>query len=85
MEQVVESDGKYGEKIINRSGFEPGDMRFTENNKGEYKLHDEGEMSIKDKIPFSVAYSNRVGMYESRSPLYDIAELNLKHYQIQVI
>ena len=40
-------------------------------------------MSIKDKIPFSVAYSNRVGMYESRSPLYDIAELNLKHYQIQ--
>ena len=22
-------------------------------------------------------------MYESRSPLYDIAELNLKHYQIQ--
>ena len=40
-------------------------------------------MSIKDKIPFAVAYSNRVGYYESRSPLYDIAELNLKHYQIQ--
>ena len=40
-------------------------------------------MSLKDKIPFAVAYSNRVGYYESRSPLYDIAELNLKHYQIQ--
>ena len=51
--------------------------------KGEYKLHEEGEMSLKDKIPFAVAYSNRVGMYESRSPLYDIAELNLKDYEIQ--
>ena len=40
-------------------------------------------MSIKDKIPFSVAYSNEVGMYESRSPLYDIAELNPEALQIQ--
>jgi len=40
-------------------------------------------MSLNDKIPFSIAYSNRVGYFESRSPLYDIAELNLKHYQIQ--
>ena len=46
-------------------------------------MFEEGEMSLKDKIPFAVAYSNRVGFYESRSPLYDIAELNLKHYQIQ--
>ena len=51
--------------------------------RNEYKLFDEGEMSLKDKIPFAIAYSNRVGYYESRSPLYDIAELNLKHYQIQ--
>ena len=36
-----------------------------------------------EEIPFSIAYANRVGPYESRSPLYDIAELNLKHYQIQ--
>jgi hypothetical protein len=85
MEQVVESDGKYGEKIVKQIRvLEPGRYEIhRKNNKGEYKLHDEGEMSIKDKIPFSVAYSNRVGMYESRSPLYDIAELNLKHYQIQ--
>ena len=85
MEQVVETDGKYGEKIVKQIRvLEPGRYEIhRKNNKGEYKLHDEGEMSIKDKIPFSVAYSNRVGMYESRSPLYDIAELNLKHYQIQ--
>ena len=85
MEQVVEADGKYGEKIIKQIRvLEPGRYEIhRKDKKGEYKLHDEGEMSIKDKIPFSVAYANRVGMYESRSPLYDIAELNLKHYQIQ--
>ena len=85
MEQVVEPDGKYGEKIVKQIRvLEPGRFEIhRKNKKGEYKLHDEGEMSIKDKIPFSVAYSNRVGYYESRSPLYDIAELNLKHYQIQ--
>jgi len=30
-----------------------------------------------------VAYSNRVGVLESRPPLADIAELNLKAYQVQ--
>ena len=85
MEHVVEPDGKYGEKIVKQIRvLEPGRFEIhRKNKKGEYKLHDEGEMSIKDKFPFSVAYSNRVGYYESRSPLYDIAELNLKHYQIQ--
>ena len=85
MEHVVEPDGKYGEKIVKQiMVLEPGRFEIhRKNKKGEYKLHDEGEMSIKDKIPFSVAYSNRVGYYESRSPLYDIAELNLKQYQIQ--
>jgi len=86
MEQVVESDGQYGEKVVKQIRvLEPGryEIHRKDEKKGEYKLFEEGEMSLKDKIPFSVAYSNRVGMYESRSPLYDIAELNLKHYQIQ--
>ena len=86
MEQVVENDGQYGEKLVKQIRvLEPGryEIHRKDEKKGEYKLFEEGEMSLKDKIPFSVAYSNRVGMYESRSPLYDIAELNLKHYQIQ--
>ena len=86
MEQVVENDGQYGEKVVKQIRvLEPGryEIHRKDEKKGEYKLFEEGEMSLKDKIPFSVAYSNRVGMYESRSPLYDIAELNLKHYQIQ--
>ena len=86
MEQVVEPDGKYGDKIIKQIRvLERGryEIHRKDEKKGEYKLFDEGEMSLKDKIPFAIAYSNRVGYYESRSPLYDIAELNLKHYQIQ--
>jgi len=86
LEQVVEPDGKYGDKIIKQIRvLERGryEIHRKDEKKGEYKLFDEGEMSLKDKIPFAVAYSNRVGYYESRSPLYDIAELNLKHYQIQ--
>ena len=86
MEQVVEPDGKYGDKIIKQIRvLERGryEIHRKDDKKNEYRLFDEGEMSIKDKIPFAVAYSNRVGYYESRSPLYDIAELNLKHYEIQ--
>ena len=67
-------------RVLERGRYE---IHRKDDKKNEYKLFDEGEMSIKDKIPFAVAYSNRVGYYESRSPLYDIAELNLKHYQIQ--
>jgi len=86
LENVVEPDGKYGEKnitqvrVLERGRYE---IHRKDKKNSEYKLFDEGEMSLKDKIPFAVAYSNRVGFYESRSPLYDIAELNLKHYQIQ--
>lgn len=86
LEQVVEPDGKYGDKIIKQIRvLEMGryEIHRKDEKKGEYKLFEEGEMSLKDKIPFAIAYSNRVGYYESRSPLYDIAELNLKHYQIQ--
>ena len=35
------------------------------------------------EIPFAVAYSNRFNTMESRPPLEDIAELNLKAYQVQ--
>ena len=42
---------------------------------------DEGTTSLSE-IPFAVAYSNRVGVLESRPPLADIAELNLKAYQV---
>ena len=83
-EKVSVPDGLYGEKIIDqirlltRGGFEI-------HQKGKNNLFvkvDEGTTSLSD-IPFSVAYANRLNLLESRPPMSDIAELNLKAYQIQ--
>jgi len=83
-EKVSVPDGLYGEKIINqirlltRGGFEI-------HQKGKNNLFvkvDEGTTSLSE-IPFSVAYANRLNLLESRPPMSDIAELNLKAYQIQ--
>ena len=84
LETIVEDDGKYGEKTIQQVRvLEPGSFEIhRKKDEGDFFIYDSGSMSL-DEIPFSVAYSNRVGLFESRSPLYDIAELNIKHYQIQ--
>ena len=83
-EKVSVPDGLYGEKIIDqirlltRGGFEI-------HQKGKNNLFvkvDEGNTSLSE-IPFSVAYANRLNLLESRPPMSDIAELNLKAYQIQ--
>ena len=36
-----------------------------------------------NEIPFSVAYSNRVNYLQSKPPMEDIGELNIKAYQVQ--
>ena len=83
-EKVSIPDGLYGEKIIDqirlltRGGYEI--HRKDKNNK--FVKVEEGSTSLPE-IPFSVAYSNRLNLLESRPPMADIAELNLKAYQIQ--
>ena len=83
-EKVSVPDGLYGEKIIDQ-------IRYL--TRGGYEIHqkgknnkfvktDEGTTSLPE-IPFSVAYANRLNLLESRPPMADIAELNLKAYQIQ--
>lgn len=85
-ETVLEADpdSKYGEKQIDQVRLlTPGQYQIHQRqDNGEYKVVDEGTTSLTE-IPFSVAYSNRVGFMESRPPLEDIAELNLKSYQVQ--
>lgn len=80
----VDPDSKYGEKQIDQIRvLTPGEYQIHQRqDNGEYKVVDEGTTSLTE-IPFSVAYSNRVGFMESRPPLEDIAELNLKSYQVQ--
>ena len=84
LESVVEPDGLYGEKTVEQVRLlTPGGYQLhRKGDKGSFELYDEGTTSL-DRIPFAVAYANRVGLMESRPPLEDIAELNLKAYQAQ--
>ena len=84
LEQVTIPDGEYGEKTVEQIRvLTPGEYKLHQRqDSGEFELVDEGTTSLSE-IPFSVAYSGRVGYMESRPPLEDIAELNLKAYQIQ--
>ena len=84
LEKVIEPEGLYGEQIIEQVRLlTPGAFEIhRKNEKGEFQLFNEGAMSLSE-IPFSVAYANRVNLMESRPPMEDIAELNLKAYQTQ--
>jgi hypothetical protein len=77
-------DGLYGEKLVQQVRvLTPGEYEIHQKDeKGDFLLVDEGRTSLSE-IPFSIAYANRTGFMESRPPLEDIAELNLKTYQIQ--
>jgi len=84
LEKVIVPDGEYGEKeveqirVLTPGAFEV--HRLAEN--GQFVVYESGTTTM-DHIPFAVAYSNRVNYMESRPPLEDIGELNLKAYQIQ--
>jgi hypothetical protein len=77
-------DGLYGEKVVQQVRvLTPGEYQIHQKgDKGDFQIVDEGRTSL-SQIPFSIAYANRIGFMESRPPLEDIAELNLKTYQIQ--
>ena len=83
-EQVTEPDGEYGEKTVNQVRvLTPGSYEiFRQDDKKDYTLFEEGTTSL-NEIPFSVAYSNRVNYLQSKPPLEDIGELNIKAYQVQ--
>ena len=84
MEAITVPDGLYGETQVQQVRvLTPGAFEIHQKDKkGDFVLIDEGRTSLSE-IPFAVAYSNRVGVLESRPPLADIAELNLKAYQVQ--
>ena len=84
METITVPDGLYGESQVQQVRvLTPGAFEIHQKNKkGDFVLVDEGTTSLSE-IPFAIAYSNRVGVLESRPPLADIAELNLKAYQVQ--
>jgi len=84
LEKVIVPDGDYGEKEVEQVRvLTPGAFEIHRHDaKGQFVIHDSGTTTM-DHIPFAVAYSNRVNFMESRPPLEDIANLNLKAYQVQ--
>ena len=83
-EKIVVPYGFYGEKQVEQVRvLTPGAFEIHQKDQqGDFKVVEEGRTSLSE-IPFSVAYSNRMGVLESIPPLADIAELNLQHYQVQ--
>jgi len=84
-ETVTIPDGEYGEKQVQQVRvLTPGEFKLFQRDekKGDFRVVDEGRTSL-NRIPFAVAYANKVNTFESRPPLEDIANLNLKAYQIQ--
>ena len=83
-EMVNVPDGEFGEKAVEQIRvLTPGEFQLHQKqDNGEFTIIDEGRTSLSE-IPFSVAYAQRSAFMESRPPLEDIAELNLKAYQIQ--
>lgn len=84
LEKVILPDGDYGEKEVEQVRvLTPGAFEIHRlNKKGNFEVVESGTTTM-DHIPFSIAYSNRVNFMESRPPLEDIANLNLKAYQVQ--
>lgn len=84
-ETIIVPDGDYGEKQVQQIRvLSPGEFKLFQRDekKGDFRVVDEGRTSL-NRIPFAVAYANRVNTLESRPPLEDIANLNLKAYQVQ--
>jgi hypothetical protein len=83
-EIVTVPDGEFGEKAVEQIRvLTPGEYQLHQKqDNGEFEIIDEGRTSLSE-IPFSVAYAQRHAFMESRPPLEDISELNLKAYQIQ--
>jgi len=84
LEKIIEPEGEYGEKEVTqvRVLYQGRYEIHRKNDNGKFVVVDEGETTL-SQIPFSVAYANRLTLMESRPPLEDIAELNIKAYQVQ--
>ena len=84
LEKVFEPEGLYGEVEVEQIRLlTPGKFEIhRRNDNGDFVIYEDGTTTL-DEIPFSVAYSNRYNLMESRPPMEDIAELNLKAYQVQ--
>jgi hypothetical protein len=84
LECVKEPDGDFAVKSVDQVRvLEPGTWATYRYNaeKDEWYLHEEGETSF-PTIPLVTYYTGRTGFMTADSPLIDIADLNIEHWQI---
>jgi hypothetical protein len=89
-EEAEVPDGEFGVRRVKRVRvLEPGRFRLFEEVKDkptEYVQIDAGPMirtGGKQEIPFVAFFGEETGFMQGRSPLLDLAHLNVKHYQSQ--
>lgn len=78
----VEQDGEFGQREVECVRvYEPGNYRlYQKNDKNEYTLTETGTTTLK-AIPFVPFYGRKLGFMVGRTPLLDLAHLNVKHWQ----
>jgi hypothetical protein len=85
-ESVTVPFGLYGEEIVDQVRvLTPGGyqlFRYQPSRSRDWELIAEGE-TTQDRIPFAVAYSQRLGQLESTPPLEEVAWLNLLAYRCE--
>lgn len=86
-EEAEVPDGDFGVARVKRVRvLEPGRFRLFEDRQTEYVEIDKGPMvraGNKTAIPFVAFFGEETGFMQGRSPLLDLAHLNVKHWQSQ--
>lgn len=87
LEAATVRDGDYGVKYVNRVRvLEPGKFwvweERTDGNQIDWALVDEGITSL-SSIPLVTFYTGRTDLMRAKSPLLELAHLNIKHWQEQ--
>lgn len=76
-------DGPYGAKQVERIRvLTPDTWELWEKAGNDFTLIDEGVNSL-GRVPFVPFFGQRTGFMEGKSPLLDLAHLNVKHWQHQ--
>ena len=74
-------DGEFGMQDVERVRvYEPGTYRLYERAKEDYSLVESGVTTL-NSIPFVPFYGRKLGFMKGRTPLLDLAHLNVKHWQ----
>jgi hypothetical protein len=85
-EEVIVPYGEYGEELVQQVRvLTPGGyqlFRWQPSRSRDWELIAEGQTTL-DRIPFALAYANRLGQLESSPPLEEVAWLNLQAYRCE--